>query len=148
MPKESTIAAARKDAREGKAATTQGGEFVREEMHHVRESEHGAKSPEQAIAIGLSKARRAGVDVPPKQGSPRTKAKAKTRGNGGTTKSAKRPSPKRSAASKRALKSEGRTAASRSSLSKHATKAASQRTAKQRSDSAKKGAKTRARLRK
>lgn len=66
MPSKSTIARARADKRRGKSASTQAGEFVREEMHHVREGKHGAKSPEQAIAIALSKARRSGVRVPPK----------------------------------------------------------------------------------
>src|SRR5678809_982188 len=65
MPEKETIERARKDKREGKAPSTQAGEFVREEMHHVKEGKHGARSPEQAIAIGLSKARRAGVDLPP-----------------------------------------------------------------------------------
>ena len=69
MPDKETLERARKDKREGKSASTQAGEFVREEMHHIREGKHGAKSSEQAIAIGLSKARRAGVDLsPPKKG--------------------------------------------------------------------------------
>src|ERR1700733_2086704 len=69
MPQDETIKRARKDAEEGKSPSTQAGEFVREEMHHVREGKHGARSPQQAIAIGLSKARRAGVDLkPPKRG--------------------------------------------------------------------------------
>jgi len=66
MPEKQTIARARKDRRQGKAPSTQAGEFVREEIHHVREGKHGARSPEQAIAIGLSKARKAGVRVPPR----------------------------------------------------------------------------------
>src|SRR5689334_1204079 len=65
MPEKKTLERAKKDKREGKASTTQAGEFVREEMEHIREGKHGARSPEQAIAIGLSKARRAGVDLPP-----------------------------------------------------------------------------------
>jgi hypothetical protein len=69
MPERKTIERARKDRREGKAATTQAGEFVREEMDHIREGKHGARSTQQAIAIGLSKARRAGVKLaPPKMG--------------------------------------------------------------------------------
>ena len=75
MPEQETVERARKDAGEGKAPTTQAGEFVREEIHHVREGKHGARSPEQAIAIGLSKARRAGVKLPP----PKGKAKSRTR---------------------------------------------------------------------
>jgi hypothetical protein len=65
MPDKRTIERAKKDKRQGKAASTQAGEFVREEMEHVREGKHGAKSQKQAIAIGLSKARRAGVKLPP-----------------------------------------------------------------------------------
>src|SRR5205814_3574947 len=65
MPEKETIERAREDKREGKSPTTQAGEFVREEMHHIREGKHGARSPQQAIAIGLSKARRAGVELPP-----------------------------------------------------------------------------------
>ena len=65
MPEKETIERAQQDKREGKSPTTQAGEFVREEMHHIREGKHGATSTKQAIAIGLSKARRAGVDLPP-----------------------------------------------------------------------------------
>jgi hypothetical protein len=80
MPEKKTLERARKDKREKKAPTTQAGEFVREEMEHIRKGKHGAKSTKQAIAIGLSKARRAGVDLPPpKKGktSAATRAKAK-----------------------------------------------------------------------
>lgn len=66
MPSKTTVKKAKKDKREGKAATTQAGEFVKEEMHHAKEGKHKVRSPKQAIAIGLSKARRAGVKVPPK----------------------------------------------------------------------------------
>jgi len=69
MPSKSTLQKAKKAKREGKAATTQAGEFVKEEMHHVREGKHGARSSKQAVAVGLSKARRAGVKVPPKGGT-------------------------------------------------------------------------------
>jgi hypothetical protein len=65
MPEKKTIERARADKEAGKSASTQAGEFVREEMHHIKEGRHGAKSPQQAVAIGLSKARRAGVDLPP-----------------------------------------------------------------------------------
>jgi hypothetical protein len=75
MPSKSTLQKAKKAKREGKAATTQAGEFVEEEMHHVREGKHGAKSKKQAVAIGLSKARRAGVKVPPKGGGTRSRKK-------------------------------------------------------------------------
>ena len=76
MPEKETIERAQEDAREGKAPSTQAGEFVREEIEHIREGKHGARSTKQAIAIGLSKARRAGVKLPPpKEG----KATAETR---------------------------------------------------------------------
>src|SRR5882762_9762438 len=76
MPDKETIERAHQDARQGKAASTQAGEFVREEMHHIREGKHGARSPQQAIAIGLSKARRAGVKL---QVPPRGKSSSRTR---------------------------------------------------------------------
>lgn len=65
MPDKDTLRRAKRDKRQGKSPTTQAGEFVREEIHHIREGKHGARSARQAIAIGLSKARRAGVDLPP-----------------------------------------------------------------------------------
>src|SRR5687768_6067481 len=76
MPEKETVERARKAKARGKAPTTQAGEFIREEMHHVREGKHGARSPQQAIAIGLSKARQAGVDLPPPG---KGQAKEKTR---------------------------------------------------------------------
>jgi hypothetical protein len=76
MPEQETIDQAREDAREGKSPSTQAGEFVREEIHHIREGKHGAASPKQAIAIGLSKARRAGVKLPPPKGSASLRKKA------------------------------------------------------------------------
>ena len=109
MPEEETIERAREDEREGKSPSTQAGEFVREEMEHIREGEHGARSPEQAIAIGLSKARRAGVKLPPpKRGSQRTKRQAKRDLAKGRSGRRKKPSLKRSRATKRALKRESR----------------------------------------
>src|SRR5438045_1298614 len=77
MPERETIERAREDAREGKSPSTQAGEFVREEIHHVREGKHGARSPEQAIAIGLSKARRAGVHQPPPRGGKAQRKRAR-----------------------------------------------------------------------
>lgn len=78
MPDQETIERAREDAREGKAPSTQAGEFVREEMEHIRKGKHGARSPQQAIAIGLSKARRAGVKLrPPRRGRKSAKTRAK-----------------------------------------------------------------------
>src|ERR1700757_373243 len=105
MPEEEAIERAREHEREGKSPSIQPGEFVREEMEHIREGEHGARSPEQAIAIGLSKARRAGVNLPPpKRGTQRTKRQAKRDLAKGRTGGRKKPSRKRSVATKRALK--------------------------------------------
>src|SRR5919109_923862 len=112
MPEKRTPKRARRRARAGKAPSTQAGEFVREEIHHVREGKHGARSPQQAIAIGLSKARRAGVKLPP----PRS-AKATTKRSAAAASRAARKrtrtSPRRARATRRALKREGRSAASR-----------------------------------
>ena len=149
MPEPETIERAREDAREGKSLSTQAGEFVREEMEHVREGKHGARSAKQAIAIGLSKARRAGVALrPPRKGtsSRRTRKQAKrdvAKGRRGTRK----PNPKRSRAVKRALKKEPRSAASHRALSRQAHTAARKRSAASRSKAAKKAARTRKRRR-
>ena len=78
MPEKKTVQRARRAKRQGKSASTQAGEFVREEFHHVRQGKHGARSTKQAIAIGLSKARRAGVKVPAKKGSPKRRTAKKT----------------------------------------------------------------------
>src|ERR1700759_585502 len=105
MPEAETLERARKDKREGKSASTQAGEFVREEMEHIREGKHGAASAKQAIAIGLSKARRAGVKLPaPKKGttSPRVRQQAKR--ELARAKSNRQPSKNRSRAAKRRLK--------------------------------------------
>jgi hypothetical protein len=132
MPEKRTIERARQDAREGKAPSTQAGEFVREEMDHIREGKHGARSAKQAIAIGLSKARRAGVKLPPpKEGttSERTRQQAKrdtARGRGG---GAKKVSAKRSRAVSAALRREGHSAASHAALSIQAKSAARKRKA-------------------
>jgi hypothetical protein len=120
MPEKKTLERARKDQREGKAPSTQAGEFVREEIEHVRVGKHGARSAKQAIAIGLSKARRAGVKLPPKKGTQATPGNAKVaKASGG------KPSRKRSRAASSALKREGHAAASRTALSRqaHATRA-------------------------
>jgi len=148
MPEEQPIERAREDEREGKSPSTQAGEFVREEMEHIREGEHGARSPEQAIAIGLSKARRAGVELPPpKRGKERTKRQAKRDLAKGRKGSRKKPSRRRSRATKRALKREPRRSASKKALSRRATQAARQRSARSRSAAAKKAARTRKRRR-
>src|SRR4029077_1822586 len=99
MPEKETLERARKDEREGKAPSTQAGEFVREEIEHIREGKHGARSPEQAIAIGLSKARRAGVKLPPpKKGSAskQTRVKAEQDYSKGQSGGRSKPSAKRS----------------------------------------------------
>ena len=147
MPEKETLERAREDAREGKSPSTQAGEFVREEMDHIREGKHGARSAKQAIAIGLSKARRAGVPLaPPKKGrtSARTRKQASrdlAKGRRGTS----RPSARRSRAAERALKREGRSAASPRALATQARRSARRRTASERSAAARKAARTRAR---
>jgi len=147
MPEQQTIERARKDKRQGKAPSTQAGEFVREEMEHIREGKHGARSTKQAIAIGLSKARRAGVDLkPPAKGTTSEKtrksaARAYARGHDGAS-ARSRPAAKRSRASSKALKREGHSAASPSSLSKQARSAASRRSSSARSEAARKAART------
>src|SRR6188508_1466527 len=98
MPLKKTIKLAKKDKAEGKSASTQAGEFVREEIDHIREGKHGARSAKQAIAIGLSKARRAGVKL---------RARAGTRDSAEEAKSGKKPAAKRSRATRAALKKEG-----------------------------------------
>ena len=147
MPEKRTIARARKDARQGKSPSTQAGEFVREEIHHVREGKHGAASTKQAIAIGLSKARRAGVKLP----RPPASAKASTKRSAASASRAagrrSKPSTRRSRASRRALKRQGLTAASRKALSRQATAAARRRSPKSRSAAARRAAQTRQRRR-
>ena len=149
MPTKRTLKAARKDKREDKSPSTQAGEFVREEIEHVREGKHGARSAKQAIAIGLSKARRAGVALkPPKKGraSEETRESARDALRAGRTKRAgARPSTRRSQATTRALKREGHAAASETALARHAREAARERTAGERSASARKAAATRKR---
>ena len=143
MPEKQTIERARRDKREGKSPSTQAGEFVREEVHHVREGKHGARSAKQAIAIGLSKARRAGVNLPP----PRKRAGGTASARGTKRASARkrpqsRPSPRRAKAVKRALRREPRSSASPRALARHARQAARQRPARERSLAAKKAART------
>lgn len=121
VPEKATIQRARRDAREGKAASTQAGEFVREEIHHVREGKHGARSAKQAIAIGLSKARKAGVALPPKPG---TKAAAHV---GQKRTRSSETSATRSRATLSALKKEPKAAASHAALARQAHKSAIKR---------------------
>ncbi len=145
MPEQKTIDQARRDEEEGKSASTQAGEFVREEIHHVREGKHGARSAKQAIAIGLSKARRAGVKLraPGGGASPRMRRKAARDSARGRRSRSRGTSPRRSRAVRGALEREGRGAASRSALSRHARSAARRRSAAQRSAAARRGARTR-----
>lgn len=129
MPEKATLRRAKEDLREGKAPTTAAGEFVHEEIEHIRRGKHGARSPQQAIAIGLSKARRAGIPLkPPAPG----KAKASTRKSAERDyrkgqKSRSKPSRKRSRAREAALKRESRTSASHQALSRHSRSAARRR---------------------
>ena len=121
MPERAVRERARRDRREGKAPTTQAGEFVREEIEHVREGKHGARSTKQAIAIGLSKARRAGVRLkPPKGVSVRTRRQAVRDSRKGRSGRPAKPSARRSRATLRALEREGRGAASRKALARQA----------------------------
>jgi hypothetical protein len=145
MPEKRTIERAKKAKREGKAPSTQAGEFVRETIEHIREGKHGARSTKQAIAIGLSKARRAGVKLPPPK---KGEASAKTRrraerdyekGQSGHRKT----NPKRSRATTRALKREGTEAASSAALSRQAKRQAQKRTSAERSEIGRKAARTR-----
>jgi hypothetical protein len=142
MPEKETLERARADRQAGKSASTQAGEFVREEMHHIREGKHGAQSTKQAIAIGLSKARRAGVDLkPPKRGKTSEKTRknaerAYARGHGAPAET--QPSAERSRSTLSALRRDGKSAASHSSLAKHARAAARNRTMAERSAAAEK----------
>src|SRR5438132_5903340 len=146
MPEKETLERAEKDKREGKSPSTQAGEFVREEMHHVREGKHGARSTKQAIAIGLSKARRAGVPLtPPRKGQ----AKRKTRTSaerayeaGQGRRKPRAPSKARGRATSKALRREPHRAASSRALSSQARSAAGRRTHTERSRAARKGAAT------
>ena len=144
MPEKETIERAKKDKRQGKAPSTQAGEFVREEIDHIREGKHGARSTKQAIAIGLSKARRAGVRLPPPEKSEaweetRESAKRDLKAGAHAKKSVSRT---RSKATTEALKHEGHAAASPKALSKQAHSAAKKRTATERSAAARKAART------
>lgn len=146
MPEKQTLERAHEDAREGKSPSTQAGEFVREEMHHIREGKHGAASPKQAIAIGLSKARRAGVKLaPPRRGktSASTRQKAERDYEKGQSHSRRKPSARRSRARRNALKKQGRGAASHRALSRQAKSAARQRSSRSRHNAAKKASRTR-----
>ena len=149
MPEKETLRRARRDKRQGKAATTQAGEFIREEFHHIREGKHGARSPEQAIAIGLSKARRSGVKVgTPKRGRvsaasrERIESDERVARQGGTR---RKVSPRRSRAMRTRRQRENRAAASPRAIAVHSRRVAKRRSPAERRASAKKAARTRAR---
>jgi len=146
MPEKETLERARRDKRQGKAPTTQAGEFIREEMHHIREGKHGARSAKQAIAIGLSKARRAGVNLPPPA---RGKTSEKTRRSAASAyRKGRRGDPisnRRSQARSKALRHEGRAAASHRALSRQARSAARRRGGANRRAAARKAARSRSR---
>lgn len=143
MPEKRTIERARRDKREGKSASTQAGEFVREEFEHIRKGKHGARSTKQAIAIGLSKARRAGVALrPPKEGRTSEKTRRSAERAYQKGQAHERVDPTRSRARERALKREPRWAASRSELSRQARSAARRRSPVERSAAACKAART------
>jgi len=148
MPEKETLERAQEDAREGKSPSTQAGEFVREEMHHIREGKHGAASPQQAIAIGLSKARRAGVKLrAPRKGkaSASTREKAERDYEKGQSHRRRKPSSRRSRATSQALKKKGSSAASHSALSGQARRSAAARGSASRHNAAMKASRTRSR---
>lgn len=146
MPAKETLKRARQDKRAGKSASTQAGEFVREEIHHIRAGKHGARSAKQAIAIGLSKARQAGVDLPPPEPgktSERTRRSAErayARGHGAAPR--RSPSGRRSRAIHAALQREGTSAASHAALSAQAHRAAQKRSPSERSAAAEQASRT------
>ncbi len=137
MPEAATMKRVREKARQGKSPSSQAGEFIREEIHHVREGEHGARSAKQVIAIGLSKARRAGVKLPPRPGidTPSTATRPRV----------KRKSAARARAALAKLKDEPRTSASHLALSRQAHKVAARRGPKRRRESARKAVRTKRR---
>jgi hypothetical protein len=147
MPEQETIERAKKDAEEGKAPSTQAGEFVREEMDHIREGKHGARSAKQAIAIGLSKARRAGVKLPPAKGNSDMARRTARDYEKGQNSPSQKPSPTRSRATRAALEREGSEAASHTALSRQAHRAARTRGSADLKRAAEKAVRTKARTR-
>src|SRR6186713_2828060 len=139
MPERETLRHAAKDKAEGKSPGTQAGEFVHEEIQHIREGKHGARSAEQAIAIGLSKARRAGVKLPPpKRGTVTEDVREQAeRDLERGSHPGKAVNPKRSRAMKKKLKGEKHQIVSSAALSRHAKSSAKRRTKAERSASAK-----------
>ncbi len=148
MPEKETLERAQEDEREGKSPSTQAGEFVREEMHHIREGKHGAANTKQAIAIGLSKARRAGVKLAaPKKGkaSARTRKQAQRDTAKGRSRGRRKVSARRSRATSGALKKQGRSAASKKLLSRQARASARKRGSASRQRAALKAVRTKGR---
>ncbi|MBS1727559.1 MAG: hypothetical protein JST51_12615 [Armatimonadetes bacterium] len=146
MPEKKTIKKARQLKREGKSPSTQASEFVKEEIERIRNGKHGARSAKQAIAIGLSRARRAGVELPaPKKGkySEDVREKAQRDLAKGKKDPDAKPSSTRSRAVTEALKKEGQQSVSHRALSRHAKSVAKKRTAKERSEIAKRAAASR-----
>jgi hypothetical protein len=143
MPEKATVKRSRKAKRAGRAPTTQAGPFVREEVHHLREGKHGARSTKQAIAIGLSKARRAGVHLPPPPATAKPKTKRSAEYASRAARRRARPASRRSRAISGALKREGgRGAASKQALSRQAKSAARRRSASARKAAARKAVRT------
>ena len=142
MPEAVTLKRARKAKRAGKSPSTQAGEFVREEIHHIREGKHGARSAKQAIAIGLSKARRSGVKLPRPPASAKSSTKRSAAAADRAAARRQKPSAKRSRASLRKLKREGRAAGSTAALGRQARASARRRTAADRRAAARRAVRT------
>jgi hypothetical protein len=142
MPEREPVERAQEDAREGKSPSTLAGEFVREEVHHIREGKHGARSPQQAIAISLSKARRAGVKLGPPKGPASLRKKAEQDSAAGENPHHK-TSPKRARGVSGALKRETKSSGSREAMSRQAKKSAAKRGSRARSGAAMKAARSR-----
>jgi hypothetical protein len=143
MPEKHTAEKAKRKLRSGRSTSTAAGELVREEIHHVRRGKHGARSAKQAIAIGLSKARRAGIELPPPRkgrASKRTRAAARRARDAGQHRRARRPSPRRARATLRALRKEPRRAGSRRALAVQGRRGMAKRTHRERAASARKAA--------
>ena len=148
MPEKTTLERAERAKREGKSPSTQAGEFVREEMEHIRRGKHGARSTKQAIAIGLSKARRAGVKLPPpKKGRVQesTRRSAEREYRKGKAHARKKTPRRITRTRQEVLKREPRQTASRGALSQQARTAARKRSKASRQAAARKGARTRQR---
>ncbi len=144
MPEKRALEAAREDAAQGRSASTQAGEFVREEVEHVRKKKHGASSTKQVIAIGLSRARRAGVRLrPPKKGKSPAATRKKAKRDVKKAGSRRKPSRTRSRAISKALRREGHRAASRKSLARQARASARRRGKRALWEAARKAARTR-----